>query len=175
MQPGVRLRHGREPRREHAEQHTARAGAGWQAHLGEPERRQARRGRSSHRPRAQLVVSRPLGDAAATSSTCGTQPARTPCRSLERVEVLHGAHRPACSFAGLQPCLGRTDERRVPQDGSETKRHVFSDLTHLRLDPIPPPYRARRRRLLRRAPTLARAYPWRGALTGPIACWGRAR
>ena len=57
-----------------------------------------------------------------------------------RVEVLHGAQRPACSFAGPQPGLERTDERRVPQRGSEHLRQNVSfsqicGLRHLGLDP----------------------------------------
>ena len=51
-----------------------------------------------------------------------------------RAEVLHGPRRSPCSFAGPQPGLERTDERRVPQRGSETKREFFSDLAHLSPD-----------------------------------------
>ena len=63
MQPEVRLHCGRELQRGHAQQHTARAGAVYEAHLGEIERGQARRRRSGHGRRAQLVVSRLLGAA----------------------------------------------------------------------------------------------------------------
>ena len=134
MQPEVRLRHGREPRREHTQQHTARRGAGWQAHPSELCRCPARRSRSRLRPRAQLAIIRLFGDAAARAPTCGTCPARTPRRIPARIETVDGPHRAPCTVAGLQLGLERTDARCVPQRGSETKRVFFSDLAHLSPD-----------------------------------------
>ena len=58
-----------------------------------------------------------------------------PRRILERIEAVHGPRRSPCTVAGLQLGLERTNERRVPQRGSETKREFFSDLAHLCLDP----------------------------------------
>ena len=72
VQPVVRLRHGGEPRRKHAQQHTARAGAGWQAHPSKLCCCPARRSRSRLRPRAQLAIIGLFGDAAARAPTCGT-------------------------------------------------------------------------------------------------------
>ena len=134
MQPEVRLRHGREPRREHAEQHTARAGAGWQAHPSELCRCPARRSRSRLRPRAQLAIIRVFGGAAARAPTCGTYPARTPWPIHARTAWLQHPCRARCNQPGLQPQLERTDERLVPQRGSEANREKTSDLTHLGLD-----------------------------------------
>ena len=131
MQPEVRLRHGQEPRRKHTQQHTARAGAGWQAHPSELCRCPARRSRSRLRPRAQLATTRVFGDATARAPTCGTCPARTPWPIHARFETLQRAHCGRCSTPRLQLWLQRTDERFVPQRGSETKREFFSHLRHL--------------------------------------------
>ena len=105
VQPEVRLRCGREAWHEHAHQHTAREGAGYQAqaHLGEPERRQAQRHRSSHRWRAHLVVSRPLGDAAAASPSCTPSPARKPWPIHEWIETIPRPHCARCMVSSLQP------------------------------------------------------------------------
>ena len=134
-QPVVRLNCGRELWRDQAQQHSVRAGAGWQAHLGELERGPAQCTRSGPCPRADVPVSQPHRNAAATSPTCGTCPARTPWPIPARIETIQRAHRGRCIVAGLQLGLERTDERRVPQRGSETKREFFSDLAHLCLDP----------------------------------------
>ena len=56
VQPMVRLHALRLARCEHAQQHIARAGTGWQAHLSQPERRQAQRSRSCPRPRVHQVL-----------------------------------------------------------------------------------------------------------------------
>ena len=62
VQPMVRLHALRLARCEHAQQHIARAGTGWQAHLSQPERRQAQCSRSCPRPRVLLAISHPLDD-----------------------------------------------------------------------------------------------------------------
>ena len=70
---------------------TARAGAGCQAHLGEPNRWEARRRRSSPPPRAHLAIIRGVGDAAASSLTCGTHCSSVRSSPSCRPATLHGA------------------------------------------------------------------------------------
>ena len=130
----VRLHALRLARCEHAQQHIARAGTGWQAHLSQPERRQAQRSRSCPRPRVLLAISHPLDDSAASSPTCNPSHSSVHWSPGYRAGFLHSPHCGGCRNPGLQPGLGRTDEREGSQDASEAKREFFSDLTHLRPD-----------------------------------------
>ena len=108
-----------------------RAGAGWQAHLGEPKRWEARRRRFSPPSRAHLAIIRRVGDAAASSLTCGTHCSSVRSSPSWRPATLHGARHSPCSVAGLQLGLERTDERCVPQHVSDANREETSDLCHL--------------------------------------------
>ena len=108
-----------------------RAGAGWQAHLGEPKRWEARRRRFSPPSRAHLAIIRRVGDAAASSLTCGTHCSSVRSSPSWRPATLQGARHSPCSVAGLQLGLERTDERCVPQHGSDANREETSDLCHL--------------------------------------------
>ena len=120
---------------EHAQQHIARAGTGWQAHLSQPERRQAQRSRSCPRPRVLLAISHPLDDSAASLPTCNPSHSSVHWSPGYRAGFLHSPHCGGCRNPGLQPGLGRTDEREGSQDASEAKRVFFSDPTHLKPDP----------------------------------------
>ena len=131
----VRLHALRLARCEHAQQHIARAGTGWQAHLSQPERRQAQCSRSCPRPRVLLAISHPLDDSAASSPTCNPSHSSVHRSLGYRAGFLHSPHCGGCRNPGLQPGLGRTDEREGSQDASEAKRVFFSDPTHLKPDP----------------------------------------
>ena len=107
----------------------------WQAHLSELERGRAQCSRSSACLRSQVAVSQPLGDAAASSATCNPSPARMPWPIQMRFETIYGRRRSPYMNPGLQPWLGRTDEREGSQRKSDAKRDRASDLSHLGLDP----------------------------------------
>ena len=131
----VRLHALRLARCEHAQQHIARAGTGWQAHLSQPGRRQAQCSRSCPRPRVLLAISHPLDDSAASLPTCNPSHSSVHRSLGYRAGFLHSPHCGGCRNPGLQPGLGRTDEREGSQDASEAKRVFFSDPTHLKPDP----------------------------------------
>ena len=130
----MRLRHGREAWRGHAQQHTARAGAGWQAHPSELCRCPARRSRSRLRPRAQLAIIRVFGGAAARAPTCGTYPARTPHRIPARFGWLQRALYARCNHGVALARLRNARRRSVPQDRSDAKCEKTSDPCHLPAD-----------------------------------------
>ena len=134
VQPMVRLHRLRLARCEQAQLHSGRAGMGWQAHLGELERGRAQCSRSCPRPRAQLTISHPLDDSAASSPTCNPSHSSVHRSLGYRAGFLHSPHCGGCRNPGLQPGLGRTDEREGSQDASEANREFFSDLTRLRPD-----------------------------------------